>query len=483
MPSAFSTLLLMTPCRRLQFNLSDMFPVPRLGLAALSAALKAHGYPHTHIRDIIALREWIPGLLAHLHAVGAPDLLGLSVTILSLREAFEIARAVKGAFPRTRVVVGGPGVGFGPEPLLRHGEAVDFFVRGEGEAPIVALVRALDGGGDLAEVPGLLWRDGDTPRENPPGEYLELDAAPRLDWDALPMERYRLHPPMGAYPPATMMETARGCTYPCEFCCLSMTWRAMSPRRVEEEVRWLQGRFGIREVHFIDPTFTLSRERALEICGRLAPLGLRWSCKTRVDRLDPELARRMADAGCYLVAFGVETGDDATLGRIGKRAAARDAEETFATCRAVGIRTTAYLLVASPGETDETVRHNIAWVRRLRPDYVLYDVLQADPKNPLTRQRITEGLFSHKDLEAYYLSDGPSWLHHNTVAGHDMATARRWLFEASTDFYLRPRYLWERVRDLRTLQDLANLGVGGATFLKDAVGRGRLWGLGDSPVG
>ncbi len=470
----------MAPCRRLQFNLSDMFAVPRLGIGYLSAYLKANGYPAVETRDVIAEREWIPELLRRFETHGAPDLLGISVTILSLREAFAIARAVRLRFPRTRTVVGGPGTaGFPAASLLRYGEAVDFFVRGEGEAPMLALVRALDDGNvDFSRIPALVWRDANgAPVENPHAPFRFLDDGIRVDYEAQPMARFRLHPPMGVYPYATMMETTRGCSFSCEFCCLSMPVRERSPADVESELRDLQHRYDLREVHFIDPTFTLHRSRAEELIERVGRLRIKWSCKTRVDKVDDRLASRMAAAGCYLIAFGVESGEDDILDALHKSASGERAVETFAVCRRHRIRTTAYLLLASPAETEAHVDRTIAYVRRLAPDYVLYDLLQADPANPLTQRRIADGAFSANDLDRYYLSDEPSVLHAETVAGHRMPVARSRIKRASGDFYVRPRYFWERVRDLRTIQDALNLGAGGLTFFKDLLGLGRLWDL------
>ena len=476
MPHSLKTLLIMAPCRRLQFNLSDMFPVPRLGLGYLSAALKASGYTSTAIYDIIAERAWVPEILARMEAEGPPDLLGISVTLLSLREAFAIAQAVKQKHPDVNVVVGGPGVGFSAETLLAYAPAVDFFVRGEGEAAMVALARFLDeGDGTLEDIPNLIFRGPDGPTENPKGPWRDLNDGIAQDYAAQPLKKMRLHPPMGAFGPGTMMETTRGCSFPCEFCCLSMPVRYRDPSNVVAEVSALVAQYGYSEIHFIDPTFTLNKQRTLAIVRALEPLGIRWSCKTRVDRVDAELAAAMAKSGCYLIAFGVESGDDTILSRLDKKAEADQAIETFALCRRHKIRTTAYLLVGNPGETDQTVEANIRWVRRLAPDYVLYDVLQADPSNPLTRAMIADGLFQDEDLERYYLSDDPSHLQNITVVGHPVEQTQAWLKKCSSAFYARPGYVIEKIRDLRSLQDVYNLGVGGFTLARDAIGLGRLW--------
>jgi radical SAM superfamily enzyme YgiQ (UPF0313 family) len=476
MEHPLSIFLFMAPCRRLQFNLSDLYPVPRLGIGYLSAWLKAHGFPNVVTRDLIAEREWIPELLARFERDGAPDVLGIGVTILSLREAFEVARAVKARHPATRVIVGGPGAGFRAAALLEHGEAVDAFVRGEGEGPMLAFCRAVAAGrDDWSDVPALVWRKDGVPTENPPGPYRNLGDGIMVDYDGQPLPKYRLHPPMGIYPPATMMETVRGCSFPCEFCCLSMPVRAMPPALVVEQARWLIERHGIREIHFVDPTFTLNRARALELCERLEPLGIHWTCKTRTDLVDEEMAAAMARSGCYHIAFGVESGDDLMLANVQKKATAQGALETFARCRRHRIRTSAYLLVANPGETEATTQHTIDWVRQLDPDYVLYDILMPDPYNPLTRRQIEAGVFTHEDLERYYLTDLPSRLHEITVTGLPWETAKGWLKRSAGDFYVRPKYMWQRIRDLRTLQDALNLGAGGTAFFKDMLGLGRLW--------
>ncbi len=467
--------LTMAPCRRLQFNLSDLFAVPRLGIGALAAYLKAHGYHDVQTVDIIAEKWWVTELLDHFASKGVPDVVGVGTTILSVREAFELCKAIKEQYPEVTTVLGGPGIGFEARALLQYGTHVDYFVRGEGEGPLLALVQALEKGDSTEDVPGLIGRGKDGPFENSPVAVRDLNDGITCDYQGQPMEKYRLHPPMGIYPPATMIETTRRCSFPCEFCCLSGVVSYQSPENVVKKILELQRDFGIREVHFVDPTFTLNRKRTEALLRGLKKLNIRWSCKTRVDLMPGDLVRAMADAGCYLVAFGVESGEDSILQSLSKKAVSEQALETFRLCRKYKIRTTAYLMVGNPGETDETVETNMRFVRQLKPDYVLYDILQADPGNPLTHEMIAKGVFSLDDLEKYYLTDEPCRLHEITIAGHSQETVKKWITKASSDFYLRPRYFYEKIRDLRTIQDAVNLTSGGTAFLKDLFGIGRLW--------
>ncbi|MCK6530113.1 B12-binding domain-containing radical SAM protein, partial [Myxococcota bacterium] len=477
-------LMTMAPCRRLQFNLSDLYPVPRLGIAGCAARLRERGHA-VRLVDLIAERWWVPDLLSHLESEPV-DLFGVSATILSLKEAFELCDAVRSRFPSVRTAVGGPGLGgFPPEVLFRYGRGVDFFVHGEGEDTFAELADVLGGGGSPAQVAGISWRDGEAAVRNADRPMMNGESIPDPAFDLLPMDRYRLHPPMGVWPYATLVETARGCTYSCDFCCLSMKWRARPVEAVLAQLRWLRERYGIREVHFIDPTFTLNTRRAVALSEGIArlPFRLAWSCKTRVDLADRDTLAAMRRSGCYLVAFGVESGSDEQLDRLDKGLAREHSIQAFRDCRDLGIRTTAYLLVGSPGESDATVDANIRFTRELQPDYVLYDILEPIPGTPITQEGVRQGWFTEEDVYAYYLDPGNSRLDERTVTGVPVATARRWIERASRDFYLRPRYFWERVRDLRTLQDARNLGSGGAAFLSDLTRRGHLWKMGATPRG
>lgn len=474
---SFYTLLLPSPCRRLRFNISGIYAVPRIGLGYLSSFLKHNGFSNTRIWDLMAERKWIPDILKDFETRGVPELVGIGATLLSLREAFEIASAIKARYPQVKTVIGGPGVSFPKETLFQYGKGVDFFVRGEGETAFLELVRCLESGNkDYSRIPRLLWKnEKNEVLENPECAFRDLNDRIFTDYESLPMERYHLHPPMGVFPPATMIETSRGCPYSCSFCCIARRVRYKDPALVEEEVRKLQKNFGIREVHFIDPTFTLDQKRAKEICDRISPLKLKWTCKTRVDLVPKELLEGMARSGCYLISFGVETSQDVLLKALHKNATVNHTLEAFKNCKELKIRTAAYLMLGCPGETEESVADNIRFVKTLDPDYVLYDILQADPANAMTQDYRTQGRFTEGDLSRYYLSDEDNYFLHYSLTGEPLEKVNRWLKKASRAFYLRPSYIIKKLKDIRSLQDILNLFHGAAFLFKDFFGLNKLW--------
>ncbi len=474
---SFYTLLLPSPCRRLRFNISGIYAVPRIGLGCLSSFLKHNGFQKTRIWDLMAERKWIPDILKDFEANGVPDLVGIGTTLISIREAFEITDAVKARYPDVKTVIGGPGVSSSKEVLFRYGKGVDFFIRGEGEAAFLELVRCLTSGSrDYSRVPGLLWKNEKNEAiENSGCAFRDLNDGILVDYESLPMELYRLHPPMGVFPPATMVETARGCSYGCSFCCISRQSRFKDPALVEEEIRRLQSRYGIREVHFVDPTFTLDQKRVKEICERIGPLNLKWTCKTRVDLVPRKLLESMAASGCYLISFGVEAGQDVFLDALHKDATVNQTIESFQNCRELKIRTAAYLMIGCPGETEESISENIRFVRKLDPDYVLYDILQADPANEITRGYMKMGRFTEDDLNRYYFSDDDNYFLHYSLTGEPVEKVNQWLKRATRAFYFRTSYILKKLRDIRSSQDILNMFYAASFLFRDFFGLNKLW--------
>ncbi|MEW5733551.1 MAG: radical SAM protein, partial [Thermodesulfobacteriota bacterium] len=317
-PTAPPVLLVSPPQRRIRFNLSGVFPMQPLGIAALAAYLRQRNVS-VKVLDAVALRldaaRTVDAVLA-----AKPALAAFSTTIFNIADTGEIARAVKERAPGLPVVLGGHGMVFPAEALAERLAHVDFFIRGEGEEALFRLVEALRNGKDLEDVPGLVHRRDGRILDNPKGPALDPDRLPLPALDLLPPVRYAMHPPFNQKPPLCLVETARGCGFSCNFCSIRRTLRVRSTERVLEEIRWAKKVFSAREIHFVDPTFTARRDRALELCeaiGRSFP-GLAWTCKTRVDCLDPELARAMARSGCYMVSLGVESGSQRMLDAMSK---------------------------------------------------------------------------------------------------------------------------------------------------------------------
>lgn len=351
---------------------------PPLGLGYLASALRRAGHAPSLI-DGLALGLSPEDLTRR--CAGHP-LVGIGCMSDHVPEVSELARLLK-ARGHT-VVIGGPHATALPgDTLARTG--ADFAVVGEGEVSLPALVDALEAGAPPA-LPGVfvLGQGMSAPRTL----VGELDSLPFPDWEAMHPRRYAIAP-HGAFvkrfPVAPMMST-RGCPCACSFCASPRLWegriRFRSPENVLDEIALLVRRFGVREIHFEDDNLTLRRSHAEAICEGLLSRGLDvcWSCPNgvRADTLDVGLLRLMRRAGCYALAFGVESGDQAILDGVGKGAKLEVVERAIALAGEAGFQTQGFFIFGLPGETAESIARTVEFARRSRLDraqFLLLDVL------------------------------------------------------------------------------------------------------------
>ena len=470
-------MLINVPFRRIVYNFSGTNPMAPLGVAYIAAVLERAGH-QVEILDLPASPALSREDVARQVAEGEFSLVGLSTTLFSLKEANDLARAIKAQAPGVLIMAGGPGTAsFSPEVLLSRLPALDLLVHGEGELATLELAATLEEQGALLEPPA-----GISKRQGPDGAVVSgperptmvLDDLPLPARHLLPMDRYSMHPPFGLYPPVAAVETARGCPCGCAFCSLPGGHRQRSPGQVVEELRLLRRDYGVREVHFVDPTFPLDRDRTLRLCQAMvdADLGLAWSCKSRTDCVDSELLATMRRAGCYIISYGLESGADDMLQALGKGVDASRHELALAQTRESGIRSLAYIMLGAPGETEATVARTLAMVKRARPDFALFAELLPDPGSRTTAHMIQQGLLTAADVEAFYLGDPSPALLARTVTGLPREQVAAWLARAYREFYSRPTYLFERLAGLRNPRELAVMTRGVLSMIKERVSKG-----------
>lgn len=220
--------------------------------------------------------------------------------------------------PNVHVVLGGIGVSGVAESLLEYSRDIDAIVIGEGENTIVDLTDAVRGQRSFHHVNGLAFRDEGTIVTTLPRDRLEgLESLRRPDYRAVDLSRYR----------AVDVQFQRGCPFPCHFCDIAPFWdRRVTSKSLAtfvDDIEVLSREFGVQDVFIIDDTFVLSRDRVFGFCEELVrrQLNVEWACYARVDLLDADMTRLMAQCGCRKIFFGIESGSDRVLKGIGKEIA------------------------------------------------------------------------------------------------------------------------------------------------------------------
>jgi len=137
-----------------EVNVTGLYPP--LGIAYLAAVLRQHGY-EVEIIEAHAENLSLEAIARRVRESGI-DLLGITSTTMNWLRALAIAKTVRQAAPRTRIVVGGPHLSLYPREAVQASEAIDAAVMGEGERPLLALVRQLEELGEFAPTPGVALR-------------------------------------------------------------------------------------------------------------------------------------------------------------------------------------------------------------------------------------------------------------------------------------------------------------------------------------
>ena len=423
--------------------------IPGIGTLTLAAVARQQGH-EVHIVD--GKRTGTPTeQVAETVARLAPDHVGISATTISIHNAARIAARVKELVPGVVVTVGGPHVSAVPARTLESFGGFDYGIVGEGERSYLELVARLAGGGDPCGVPGLVWREGDRVRANPPAPYLdgeELDRLPEPAWDLVPDFPLKFQPNVFNYraTPVASVITSRGCPFSCTFCDRSTSGRKGRFHSVEYVVamcRRLEG-LGVRHILFYDDLFTVSRRRIVELCERFLAEGFRftWSCNSHPNLLDAEHLRLMRRAGCWQIAYGIESGSQRILDVVKHEVKIPRMLETLRQTRAAGIRTKGLLMMAHPTEGEDSLEETVRFLRTAPLDLAQvtkFTPYPGTPSYPTVRDR---GAFE----EDWERMNAMNWVF--VPKGLTAEVLERYFRRAYTAFYTRPDVLWGLARTL-----------------------------------
>jgi radical SAM superfamily enzyme YgiQ (UPF0313 family) len=450
------------------------YPQPPIGLALIAAVLEREGH-RVSVLDANAL-----GLRARAIAplVAGADVVGLTAMTPTIGTAIDVARHLKQAYPNLTIVLGGAHATLLPEETMAAAPEINIIVRGEGEETIKELLRALEAKRPLDNIAGISYRaNGSVVSTAARDTLTDMDVLPYPAYHLLPWRKYRPHPPHGLAQPFAAIVTSRGCPYRCAYCSkpvFGSRFRAQGPERVVDEVAYLKERFGIRELAFYDDIFTLDKARARAIAEGLVSKGLKlfWTCEARVNLVDKELLLAMKRAGCYAVAYGIESASLQILDTLHKDITLEQVEAAVHLTREAGLETIGYLMLGSPGETTETIRQTIELAKRLKLDFAQFSVTTPFPGTELYRlymQNQQEEIpwesfvYSGKDSRISPVFEGEK------LKREDL---KYWTRHAYREFYLRPAYIGQRLRRMTSLAEFKMNLNGFIMLLRSIVPKG-----------
>jgi anaerobic magnesium-protoporphyrin IX monomethyl ester cyclase len=305
-----------------------------------------------------------------------PKFVGTYAITATIDVCIELGRIVKQELPDSVFIIGGVHPTFMWQELLdAENSPVDFVVRGEGEATVHELLRALTADRDPGDVPGLAFRsNGGGAVTTAPRPFLDdLERYPAafdvVDW---PIYKYFViqRGRLGA------VSTSRGCNFTCTFCSQQKfwerSWRGRSPAAIVEEVRRLHDDYGVNVILFTDEYPTHDRDRWEEILDRIIGLKreLYLLMETRAQDIvrDESFLPKYRRAGVVHVYVGLEATEQETLDRIDKRSSVEEGRQSLALIREHGMLSETSFVLGFPEETHESVRRTLEAARYFDPD-------------------------------------------------------------------------------------------------------------------
>ena len=320
-----------------------------------------------------------------------------------------------------------------------------------------------DGKVDMSGIKGLAWRDGDEIVINFPRPFIkDLDSMPIPMHELLPLQEYRMPLIKG---PFTFIVTSRGCPAGCTYCIKHVSYqysaRLRSPELIMEEL-WELKKLGINNIHMYADLFTVNRDQVIDLCERMIAekIEIKWTCNSRVDYVDEEMLLLMGRAGCWLISWGIESGNEQILKHAHKGAYPDKAERALLWAKKARIKNWGYFIIGLPGETEETIRETIDFSKNLPLDIALFHVAAPYPGTPFFFEVVENGWFR----------SGTRWeqvdMDKGTVLDYPELSAERllyWQKRAWREWAFRPgpilTYIKMLLSDISTFKSALSVGV------------------------
>lgn len=386
----------------------------------------------------------------------APDIIVSLSGFECFEEDMDTLRGLKSAFPDTLFVLFGHYATHFPKETLIH-SATDYILLGEPELIFSDLLDAFKGQRDLKDVQGIVYRCGTEVLVQGSGNRIpDPNALPMPAYDLLPKGRCYYEPLMAE--PFGMIQSARGCPYQCNYCVKSFGTKltTLTPQRIVDEIKEWKRLFNVRSIRFIDDTFTITRQRVIELCQLMIAekLNVEWACLSRTDNLDAELLQWMRRSGCKRIYFGMESGSQRMLDMYRKQVKVEEARDALLLCREAGIETAAFFMSGHPEETEEDFSQTVSFAKAARLNFASFNPLTPYPGTAMYNEmaaRLEFSIYPYRN----------TWTDPEV---HEQFDRRKKRFYKS--FYLRPAFVAGNARVLlRNLPGLVTMGTGLLRYL------------------
>ena len=352
-----------------------------------------------------------------------PEYTVINTSTPTIENDISIAEEIKKT-TGSKIIIYGEHATANHENVLKN-DAIDYCIRGEPETPIMHILE-----GNVKN-PGIAFNgfDGGIWQE-PNLDYLDIPA-----YDLMPPYYYPLSGNQWMF-----VRSGRGCPFNCIYCIVPLMsgrkTRYHSPEYMIKQFEFLK-KLNIKHWMLWDELATFDKQRMLNLCNLIKSGDFKdciWFCTNRVDVFDEDLAKSMSEAGCRMMAFGLESGSNEVLKHIGKRITTDKSEEAIRLCKKHGIRTVAHFILGLPGSNKESDMETLDFAKRINPDFVQFYIATPFPGSQLYTLAKENNWLTTEDWAK--VEQGDVTISYPDYSAGQIHEMRR---KAYKEFYFRPR--------------------------------------------
>lgn len=387
----------------------------------------------------------------------SPNIIGLTSLTPNFNGAIKLVRAIKENLSQVKIIIGGVHVtATRPERM----ENVDTVVYGEGEKAFVELL-------------GLIKKGETLPFNYSSSLMKDIDIIPA--WDLIDLKSYKFFAPFKKKRQAVMY-WSRGCPYNCVFCS-NAVWRFKiprvryrSPHNIVEEILLLKNNYNIGEVYVFDDEINTNTKWLVSVLDEIIKnkLDIYWKCQARASRylVSEELLNKMREAGCWQIAWGIESGSNRVLSGIRKKIKKDDIIYALRLSRKAGIVNQGLFMIGNiwledgrvEGEGFSDAMETIEFAKNLREegllDYIQFNIATPFPGSEMWEIVNRFGLLKMDITNSLYFDTHSLVFEHPRMSPAEVAFLHR---KAWKEFVFNLSLVMRHILKLRGIDDLKNL--------------------------